>query len=85
MTQPIYGKENQILSEKAPYEKLDDNNQKRLQKIVGKFLYYAKAVDPTMLMELISLAVVHTKPIIETVKQVTQFLNYSASHPDAVT
>ena len=53
--------------------KLNDNNQKRLQKIVGNFLYYDRAVDPTMLMTLNSLAVVQTKPTIQTTKQVTQF------------
>ena len=37
-----------MLSEKEPAEKLDGNNQKRLQKIVGKFLYYAIAIDPTI-------------------------------------
>ena len=84
-TQPVYGKNNQMLSEKAPAEELDENNQKRLQKIVGKFLYYARAIDPTMLMALNSLAAVQTKPKIETAKQITQFLNYSAIHPDAIT
>ena len=48
--QLIYEKNNQMISEKSPAEKLDDNNNKRLQKIVGNFLYYARAVDPTMLM-----------------------------------
>ena len=38
-----------------------------------------------MLMALKSLAAVQTKPKIETAKQITQFLNYSATHPDAVT
>ena len=36
-------------------------------------------------MALNSLAAVQTKPTIETAKQITQFLNYSVSHPDAVT
>ena len=55
-----------MLSEKAPAENLDENNQKRLQKFVGDFLYYARAIDPTMLMSLNSLAEVHTKPKIKT-------------------
>ena len=38
-----------------------------------------------MLMTLNSLEVVQTKPKIENSKQITQFLNYSATHPDAVT
>ena len=76
-TQPVYKKNNKMLSEKA-------SSQRRLQKIVGKFLYYARAIEPTMLMALNSLAAVQTKPTIETAKIITQILNYSATHPDAV-
>ena len=42
-------------------------------------------MDPTMLMALNYLAAVQKKPTIETTKQITEFLNYSATHPDAVT
>ena len=38
-----------------------------------------------MLMDLKSLAAVQTKPTIDTTKQITQFLNYSATHLDAIT
>ena len=38
-----------------------------------------------MLRALNSLAAVQKKVTIETVKQITQFLNYSATHPDTVT
>ena len=38
-----------------------------------------------MLMALKSLVTVQTDPKIKTVKQITQLLNYSAIHPDAVT
>ena len=64
---------------------MDENNQKRLQKIVVNFLYFARAIDPTMLVALKSLVAVQTKPTIETAKQITQFLNYSATRPDAIT
>ena len=64
---------------------MHENNQKQLQKIVGKFLYYAGAIDLTILMTLTSLEEVQTKPKIETAKQIIQFSNYSATHPDAVT
>ena len=36
-------------------------------------------------MALNSLTEAHTKPTIDTAKQITQFLNYSATHPDAIT
>ena len=74
-----------MLSEKAPAQELDEYNQKRLQKIVEKFLYYARDIYPTTLMALKSLATVQKKRTIETAKQITQFLNYSATHPDAIT
>ena len=57
----------------------------QLQKIIGKFLYYARYIDPTMLMALNSLAAVQTRKKIETAKHITQLLNYSTSNPDTVT
>ena len=75
-----------MISEKKRAEKLDKNNQKRLQNIVGKFLYYDRAIDPKILIIVLnSLAAVHKKPTIETAKQITEFSNYRASYPDEVT
>ena len=54
------------------------------KKIVGKFLYYSRSIDPTMFMALNFLSLVQTKPTIETAKQTTQFLNYSETHTDAI-
>ena len=85
LTQPIYGNNNNMLSEKSPYEESDENNQKRLQKSVWKFLYYDRAIDPKMLMALNYLATVQKNPTIEAAKQITHFLNYSATHTDAIT
>ena len=57
---------------------MDENNQKQLQKIVGKFLYYAGAIDPQISMALNSLMAVYTKPTIKTANQITQFSNSDA-------
>ena len=73
------------MNEEKTTEELDESNQKGIQKIVGKFLYYARSIDPKIIMALNSLAAVQTKPTIETAKQISQFLNFSASYPDAVT
>ena len=54
-----------MLSEKAPAEELDENNQKILQKIVGKFLYYDGSIDSTILMALNSLAAVQKNSTIK--------------------
>ena len=81
---PQYGNNNKVLNYKHPEDELDASNQKCLQNIIRKFLYYARSIDSTMLMELKYLVTVHTKPTVETGKKSTHFLNYCASHPDAV-
>ena len=74
-----------MLSEKSPSGELDEYNQKRLNKITVKLLYYARAIDTKIFMALKSLAAVQKKLIIETAKQITQFINYRATHPDEIT
>ena len=64
---------------------MDEYNHKRPHKIVVKFLYYARSIDPTMLMSLNSLEAVQTNPKIKNAKQSTHCLNYSATHPDTIT
>ena len=74
-----------MLNEKETAEELDESYQKRLQKIVGRFLYYDRGIYPTISIALNALAVVHKKPTIDTAKHITQSLNYRSSHLDAVT
>ena len=57
---PQYGNTNQILMDNNPAEELDTMYQKHLQKIVGKFMYYAQAIDSTMLMALNSMEELQT-------------------------
>jgi hypothetical protein len=57
---------------------------KRLQQIVGTFLYYARAVDSTMLPALSTLASLQTKATVATEKSITQFLDYAATNPQAI-
>ena len=53
-----------------------------LQQIIGTFLYYARAVDNTMLVALNALASAPTTQA--TAQAITHLLNYAATHPDAV-
>ena len=62
---------------------MDDKEKKRLQQVVGVFLYYARAVDPTMLHALNVLATQQAKGTENTIKAMNHFLNYCATHPDA--
>jgi hypothetical protein len=81
-TPPIYGKKQQMtkLDETNPINKKES---KILQKVCGKFLYYARAIDTTMLYALNDLATQTTKGTKKTMQALTHFLNYCASHPDA--
>ena len=48
-------------------------------------MYYARAVDPTMLVSLNTIAAQKPKTTQETAKKVVQLLNYAATHPEAIT
>jgi hypothetical protein len=63
--------------------KLDEKGKKRIQQIVGSFLYYARAVDPTILMALSAIASQQSAPTEQMRDRVHQFLDYMATHPDA--
>ncbi len=55
-----------------------------MQKVTGKFSWYARAVNPTMLTPLSALAAQQAKPTKETMQRVKQFLEYAASQEPAV-
>ena len=60
---------------------LDDASKKRIQQVVGSFLYYARAVNPTILMALSKIATQQAASSENTKKQVDQFLDYMWTHP----
>ena len=78
-----YGKDNQAPTPTDDSPLLDAAGKKRIQQIVGSFLYYAHAVDPTILMALSDIATQSSAPTVNTKKRVDQFLDYMWTHPDA--
>jgi hypothetical protein len=54
-----------------------------IQKVTGSILYYARAVDPTVLMLLNNIATEQTKATEKTQAATNQLLDYLATHPDA--
>ena len=60
-----------------------DGTKKEIQQIVGTFLYYALTIDLTMLVALGSIASQQNAPTERTMTEVTWFLDYCATHPDA--
>jgi hypothetical protein len=79
-----YGKDNQAPTLSNDSSLLDKAGKKRIQQIVGSFLYYARAVDPTIVMALSDLSSQQSAPTKNTMKQVNQFLDYMWTHPDAI-
>ncbi len=63
--------------------KLSDAEIKEVQRIVGSILYYAQAVDITVMMALSSIASKQTRGMTNTMAKAKQLLDYLATHPDA--
>ena len=64
--------------------KLPPEDKLFIQQVTGTFLYYARAVDSTMRVALSAIASDQVNPTEETMKKTLKFLDYVASHPDAV-
>ena len=75
---------------KTQYDRVDTSaalpphSKKQIQEIVGSLLYYARAVDCTMLPALNAIATQQSTPTENTMKAVTHLLNYATTHPNAV-
>ena len=63
--------------------KLDEKGIKRIQQIVGSILYYARAVDMTVLAELSTIAINQTKATKRTMDRCIQLLDYLVSNQNA--
>jgi len=63
--------------------KLSREDIKEIQRIVGSILYYARAVDITVLMALSSIASKQTRGTTNRMAKAKQLLDYLATHPDA--
>ena len=63
--------------------KLSPQAIKHLQQIVGTFLFYSRAIDPTMLMALSIIVMEQTQGTQTTKEKAEHFLTYAAMHPNA--
>ena len=55
----------------------------RLQEILGTLLYYARALDSTLLTAISELGTEQSRGTAATMVKVTQLLNYCATNPEA--
>ncbi len=79
-----YGKDNQAPSPLDNSPCLNEAQKKCIQQIVSSFLYYARAVDPTILMAFSEIASQQVAPTENTMECVNQCLDYMWTHPDAI-
>jgi hypothetical protein len=82
-TKPIYGTHPQLTSPIEDTDLLPPSELTRIQEITGTLLFYARAIDSTMLVALGTIASNQSRGTQATAQALTQLLNYAAAHPDA--
>jgi hypothetical protein len=79
---PIYGAKTQFVSDPPPSPALSDKDVKKLQQLTGTLLYYAMAVDPTLIISINVLASEQSNATEVTADKVIKLLNYYNTHPE---
>jgi hypothetical protein len=82
-SQPIYGAKVQLTDPIDSTSKMTQDQTKLCQQVVGNFLFYACAVNTTMLHALNLLSAAQTKGTQQTVAALVHLLIYCATHLDA--
>ena len=67
------------------FSKLSSPEFNKVQTLVGTFLYYAHVVDPKTIVELDNITAKQANITQSNNKAVTQLLNYTATHSEAIT
>jgi len=83
-TVPTYGATIQYTKDDDATNLLSKEEKKYIQQVLRTFLYYGRAVDSTMLTALSSIASTQAKPTEETMENIKLFINYAASHQNAI-
>jgi hypothetical protein len=79
---PTYGKNEQDIEEE-PLEPPDESDIKRLQQVTGTFLYYARAIDTTMIHAVSSLSTSKSEGKAAIQRRIDQLLDYAHANPNA--
>jgi hypothetical protein len=61
---------------------LSDKDVNKLQQLTGTLLYYARAIDPTLIMSINVLAYEQSRATAVTADKVIKLLNYCNTHPE---
>jgi hypothetical protein len=79
---PIYGANTQFVNEATPSPALSDKDVNKLQQLTGTLLYYARAVDPPLIMPINVLASEQSTATEVTADKVIKLLNYCNTHQE---
>ena len=81
---PNYGARVQYAKAADDSDPLSKQDKKFVMQVTGTFLFYARAIDSTMLPALSSIASEQNAPTKNTMKKVKRFLDYAASQEEAI-
>jgi hypothetical protein len=79
---PIYGAKTQFASDTEPSPALSDKDINNLQQLTCTILYYARAVDPALIMPINVLASEQSNATAVTADKVIELLNYCNTHSE---
>jgi hypothetical protein len=79
---PIHGAKTQYVEDETTSPALSDKDVNKLQQLEGILLYYARAVDQTLIMPINFLASEQSKATSVTADKVIKLLNYCNTHPE---
>jgi hypothetical protein len=77
-----YGAKTQFVDDKTSSPALSDKDVNKLQQLTGTLLYYARVVDPTLIMPINVLASEQSNATEVTPDKVVKLLNYCNTHPE---
>jgi hypothetical protein len=79
---PIFGAKTQFVDDPTTSPTLSDKDVKKLQQLTGTLFYYARAVDPALIMPINILASEQSNATEVTADKVIKLLNYCNTHPE---
>jgi len=78
-----FGKQQQMAPEPDDSPAVSAETKKRIEQIIGAFLFYGRAIDETLLTALNSVSSQQANPTELTNEAIEQLLDYCHTHPDA--
>ena len=82
-TIPTYTKDRQFPQPQDTSALIDKKGIKYVQRTIGSFLYYGRAVDNTILTALNDISLSQAKPTENTIKKIQMLLDYLNTYPNA--